>query len=114
MDVLGQMHGKLTEETLVYGSEPVRVEGGQIVFEEMRNRPFSTLAVPDHNGFKNEKDEVVVGVIGISNDDLLKTFLQFAAVNLMILKKGQKPAGMSMTTTPTRGLAIRRNYCRTW
>lgn len=91
VDVLGQMHGKLTEETLVYGSEPVRVEGGQIVFEEMRNRPFSTLAVPDHNGFKNEKDEVVVGVIGISNDDLLKTFLQFAAVNLMILKKGQKP-----------------------
>ena len=91
VDVLGQMHGKLTEETLVSGSEPVRVEGGQIVFEEMRNRPFSTLAVPDHNGFKNEKDEVVVGVIGISNDDLLKTFLQFAAVNLMILKKGQKP-----------------------
>ena len=47
VDVLGQMHGKLTEETLVYGSEPVRVEGGQIVFEKMRNRPFSTLAVPE-------------------------------------------------------------------
>ena len=61
------------------------------MFEEMRNRPFSTLAVPDHDGFKNNKDEIVVGVVGISENDLLRTFLQFAAVNLMTLKKGYKP-----------------------
>ena len=91
VDVLGQMHEKLTEEMLSDAGVPVRVEGGRLVFEEMRNRPFSTLAVPDHDGFKNNKDEIVVGVIGISENDLLRTFLQFAAVNLMPLKKGYKP-----------------------
>ncbi len=91
VDVLGQMHEKLTEEMLSDAGVPVRVEGGRLVFEEMRNRPFSTLAVPDHDGFKNNKDEIVVGVIGISENDLLRTFLQFAAVNLMTLKKGYKP-----------------------
>ena len=128
MDVLGQMHEKLTEEMLSDAGVPVRVEGGRLVFEEMRNRPFSTLAVPDHDGYKNKKDEIVVGVIGISDNDLLKTFLQFAAVNLMAFKKGHRPidfvffagmsrrghsitAGMSVTM---KGQAIRHGCCRMW
>lgn len=88
---LNDLHNTLVQkiETMQETSRE-RFEGGRLVFECARQKPFSSIAVAPVDLYVDAHGCRVAVAAGVSSSDLLKTFLQFAAVNLLAAERKQE------------------------
>lgn len=87
---LNQLHQLLREKIEELNNARVeRFEGGRLLIESAEGHAFDSLAVPSIDLFVTDDGRRLSFAAGISSSDLLKTFLQFAAVNLLAAERGE-------------------------
>ena len=67
------------------------LEGGKLEFAGLKGAPFEALAVPAHRIEEGKDGDLIVRMIGVPSGDPLKSFLLFAAVNVLEYRRGRTP-----------------------
>ncbi len=84
------------------------VEGGRLLFEDLCGRPFDALAVPACRAVECEEGGCASLVVGASSNDLHRTFLLFAAVNVLADERGEEPVDFVYACVEKKLPVVRR------